>query len=438
MTEVNPLLNKTIAGQIAQKLDAADGTKDGKINASIWNEFAQEHGGKTIKESIDVETAMNSITTYVVKGAKSAGKAVNDLAQEWFNKDYAPASGSGSAPVEGAGDAGGASAGKKPGEAGDAEGSEKTDKTPAQTDYEGVRVTVPKKELPAPPDRTELNIVNKNRADGKKVAESLKQANNTFADKSTKQNLDKYRETLKSITKDNVAYVCNHFPDIADRIDDVFFMGAGFDKDEVYDYVLKPLIEKASEYGYKKDNIPISQYYQQNDPSKLSLDEMKAEINELTKFIRDKDNEKVHQYNEDVRAYNKKVGVVNDFNKNERPKAQKIFDEANKFLAEVANMNPKPEIISGHSDYDWKAATLPDGRWIAVSYDEKGEINSISIAFETNPEGDDADVRYIESGAAWDKDRNNSGFDLDPRCLLSSAPDYDFEKLKALAEKIFG
>ena len=181
MTEVNPLLNSTLAGQIAQKLDAADGTKDGKINASIWNEFAQEHGGKTIKESIDVETAMKSITSYVVKGAGKAGKAVNDLAQEWLNKDYAPASGSGSAPVEGAGDAGGASAGKKPGEAGDAEGSEKTDKTPAQTDYEGVRVTVPKKELPAPPDRTELNIVNKNRADGKKVAESLKQANNTFA-----------------------------------------------------------------------------------------------------------------------------------------------------------------------------------------------------------------------------------------------------------------
>ena len=131
---------------------------------------------------------------------------------------------------------------------------------------------------------------------------------------------------MKSITKDNVAYVCNHFPDIADRIDDVFFMGAGFDKDEVYDYVLKPLIEKASEYGYKKDNIPISQYYQQNDPSKLSLDEMKAEISKLTKFIRDKDNETVHQYNEDVRAYNKKVGEVNDFNKNERPKAQKVFE----------------------------------------------------------------------------------------------------------------
>ena len=442
MTEVNPLLNKTIAGQIAQKLDAADGTKDGKINASIWNEFAQEHGGKTIKESIDVETAMNSITTYVVKGAKSAGKAVNDLAQEWFNKDYAPASGSGSAPVEGAGDAGGASAGKKPGEAGDAEGSEKTDKTPAQTDYEGVRVTVPKKELPAPPDRTELNIVNKNRADGKKVAESLKQANNTFADKSTKQNLDKYRETLKSITKDNVAYVCNHFPDIADRIDDVFFMGAGFDKDEVYDYVLKPLIEKASEYGYKKDNIPISQYYQQNDPSKLSLDEMKAEINELTKFIRDKDNETVHQYNKDVRAYNKKVGEVNDFNKNERPKAQKVFDEANKFLAEVANMNPKPEITSEHDegrDYEWKEVDLPDGRWIGVWCDKEGEITDILISHDTTPDKysdgstfDGADVLYTKDEASYDTDKNNGEFDG----AITSG--YDFEKLKALAEKIFG
>ena len=59
MTEVNPLLNKTLAGQIAQKLDAADGTKDGKINASIWNEFAQEHGGKTINESIEEYNLLN-------------------------------------------------------------------------------------------------------------------------------------------------------------------------------------------------------------------------------------------------------------------------------------------------------------------------------------------------------------------------------------------
>ena len=439
MTEVNPLLNKTIAGQIAQKLDAADGTKDGKINASIWNEFAQEHGGKTIKESIDVETAMNSITTYVVKGAGKAGKAVNDLAQEWLNKDYAPASGSGSAPVEGAGDAGGASAGKKPGEAGAAEGREKTDKTPAQTDYEGVRVTVPKEELPAPPDRTELNIVNKNRADGKRVAETLIQANNAFAASSGSiRNLDNYRKALKLITKDNVAYVCNHFPDIADRIDDVFFMGAGFDKDEVYDYVLKPLIEKASEYGYKKDNIPISQYYQQNDPSKLSLDEMKAEINELTKFIRDKDNETVHQYNKDVRAYNKEVGEVNDFNKNERSKAQKVFDEANKFLAEVANMNPKPEITSWHceeEDYDKKKVKLPDGRWLLVCYDKEGEITKIWISHDTTLDDDSldkTDVIYSKDKAWYDTDKNNFLYEG------SITSGYDFEKLKALAEKIFG
>ena len=140
------------------------------------------------------------------------------------------------------------------------------DKTPAQTDYEGVRVTVPKKELPAPPDRTELNIVNKNIADGKKVAETLKQANDTFADKSTKQNLEKYKEALKLINKDNVAYVCTNFPNIADCIDDVFFKGAGFDKDEVYEYVLKPLIEEASEHGYD-----ISQYCQPNDLMKMCV-----------------------------------------------------------------------------------------------------------------------------------------------------------------------
>ena len=49
MTDINPLLNSTLAGQIAQNLDVADGTKDGKIEKSIWDAFVQEHGGKLLK-----------------------------------------------------------------------------------------------------------------------------------------------------------------------------------------------------------------------------------------------------------------------------------------------------------------------------------------------------------------------------------------------------
>ena len=84
MKDIQKLLNSTLAGFIAQKLDAKDG-KDGKISASVWNEFAAQYGGKSIKESISVADAMNSITTYAIRESKKAGKSTNELATEWLD-----------------------------------------------------------------------------------------------------------------------------------------------------------------------------------------------------------------------------------------------------------------------------------------------------------------------------------------------------------------
>ena len=64
-------LHETSAGQKAQELDKADGTADGKISASVWNKYAKEHGGNTIKNEISVNDAMNSITSYEVRNAKN-------------------------------------------------------------------------------------------------------------------------------------------------------------------------------------------------------------------------------------------------------------------------------------------------------------------------------------------------------------------------------
>ena len=72
MTEVNPLLNTTAAGKLAQQLDAADGETDGKISESIWNEFVKDKGGKTVDE-------------FVIKEAKNKNKNATELAQEWTN-----------------------------------------------------------------------------------------------------------------------------------------------------------------------------------------------------------------------------------------------------------------------------------------------------------------------------------------------------------------
>lgn len=84
MTEVNKLSGTTSASQLAQKLDAADGKQDGKIEASIWNEFVADKGGKQIQNHITVNNAVKSITTYVARESKKLGKAANDLANEWL------------------------------------------------------------------------------------------------------------------------------------------------------------------------------------------------------------------------------------------------------------------------------------------------------------------------------------------------------------------
>ena len=91
MTEINPILKNTSAYKIAENLDKQDGTADGKISASVWNEFVKDKGGKEVSEFIDIEDAMKSITTYAIRGAKVAKTTANELGEKWFKT--APESG---------------------------------------------------------------------------------------------------------------------------------------------------------------------------------------------------------------------------------------------------------------------------------------------------------------------------------------------------------
>ena len=84
MTEINPILKNTSAYKIAENLDKQDGTADGKISGSVWNEFVKDKGGKEVKEFISIEDAMKSITTYAIRGAKAAKTSANELGEKWF------------------------------------------------------------------------------------------------------------------------------------------------------------------------------------------------------------------------------------------------------------------------------------------------------------------------------------------------------------------
>lgn len=60
------LINNTEAGSIAKELDAQDGSVDGRISASVWNEYIDKWGGGHVKENISIKDATNIITKYMV------------------------------------------------------------------------------------------------------------------------------------------------------------------------------------------------------------------------------------------------------------------------------------------------------------------------------------------------------------------------------------
>ncbi len=81
-------LRKTEAGQKALELDKADGKYDGKISASVWNEYAKGYGGNEIQNEIDVVDAMNSITTYSVRAEARERQADIERTQQEALEDF--------------------------------------------------------------------------------------------------------------------------------------------------------------------------------------------------------------------------------------------------------------------------------------------------------------------------------------------------------------
>jgi len=72
--------------QLADKLDEADGKKDGKINASVWNGYLSSMGsrGNRIKNYITVDNASRSFNYYDTQ--KDAGKVEWDNWETKFNE----------------------------------------------------------------------------------------------------------------------------------------------------------------------------------------------------------------------------------------------------------------------------------------------------------------------------------------------------------------
>lgn len=75
------------AKNFAAKLDEADGKKDNKISASVWNNFVKDKGGKELKYSsyISLENAEKSITQYMYDLHLSSKNSIDNINSEWIN-----------------------------------------------------------------------------------------------------------------------------------------------------------------------------------------------------------------------------------------------------------------------------------------------------------------------------------------------------------------
>lgn len=82
---------RSMVRDIAKELDKKDnGGEDNKIEASIWNEFVADKGGKQIRSHISLDNAIKSITTYLARNSAKTGESFGDLADKWFNKEVTP------------------------------------------------------------------------------------------------------------------------------------------------------------------------------------------------------------------------------------------------------------------------------------------------------------------------------------------------------------
>lgn len=406
---------------------------------------------------------MNSITTYVIREAKKQGKDVEELAMEWLGNVKEPeVDDSGNANGAGAAGQSGSSTGtgqvqqgeetQEPGKPNSAQQPGEVQQTTVQEDVQAqidsdaasVKVTVPEAKVTTQkPNDTKYKQIKANQQSGKEVADEIKQAFERCTVPFWKEEVDNLENALKKITKNNVAYVLEQIPDLADKIDRIDAFGYGFDKDEVIKYVLMPIGQAGEEYGWTVSNsvLSLTAWYSQ-DANSWSLEDIKNKITNVYTDIISEDKVTLEEYSEQLQAYDNEVTKVNSYNQYNLSKTQQTFDEANKFLAEVANMNPKPEIEEGHNNeknYDWKKVILPDRRWIEVRYDGNGEISTILISHDTTPDYktagttfDRTEIHYTATKAWYNIDKSNSEYEG------SITSGYDFEALKTLAEKIFG
>lgn len=259
-------------------------------------------------------------------------------------------------------------------------------------------------------------------------------ANNQEKGKKAKENIDNildyewtgadsFRSAMNNkeyYNKYTIAYIVDE--NIAERIDNVL----GLDKKDVYKYILTPLKEAASEVpGVDKDYIASIN-------EDMSLEEMQEVINNLSKEIKDEDEFVTEEANKNLAAVNDEAADLKKLKANEE-----YIKKSNLSLARVVDVvENEPDNVTFTKGEDGKEyAELPDGTGIKITRDDDGNIKYVDIH---NPDGPDKyyDIGYRQSGNMYfDPDGKSDGSGKYKESIKGG---FDFAKIKALAERIFG
>ncbi len=224
----------------------------------------------------------------------------------------------------------------------------------------------------------------------------------------------------ENTNKDNIAYLVDD--KIAEKMDNVLGIGKGY----VYNFVLSKLKARAEELGIDekyKDFNTIS--------DDLSLQDMQKWITTLSNDIKAADKKVVDSADADKEAYENEQAALKKLNDN-----KKLFEKSNNSLvraADLAQNEPDSVKIEKHDSYE--TCELADGTKIYIERDEDGNIKRIEIRNSGGPD-DSYDVKYIQGTVAFDPDEKDNGSNKYKETIKTNA--FNFEKIKELAEMIFG
>ena len=220
--------------------------------------------------------------------------------------------------------------------------------------------------------------------------------------------------------KDTVAYIIDE-----QNLEKIEQTVINVDKNRIYGEILGLLKERAKELNIKLPDELTKL------PDEMILNK-KELINKLSADIRSAEQKTVENAKTDKESYETEQAMLAKINEN-----KEFFEESNRSLAHVVDMaENEPDSVSfGTYDDGSEYCVLEDGTKVNIERDEEGNITSILIR---NPGGPDTwyDIRYNASGFVHFDPEGKADESGRFKESIGNAP-FDFEKIKALAERIW-